>query len=169
MAGIFPIILLVTISNFCEGQNVQSWLDNNARVKIVFSHEPSIPSINNFTQLNFIVKNISTGEPIKDLIGRISITNGGGLYKFENISGPSGNFSVRYIFPTDGTYQVFTKVQDKNFLKEFASFKIFVPVQGSQSVLDLLWSNKMYLLIVIIGASLGVLVTRGFFKKRKLA
>jgi len=56
MAGIFPIILLVTISNFCEGQNVQSWLDNNARVKIVFSDESAIPSINNFTQLNFIIK-----------------------------------------------------------------------------------------------------------------
>ncbi|HEX7179876.1 MAG TPA: hypothetical protein VF220_09130 [Nitrososphaeraceae archaeon] len=79
MAGIFPILLLVTISNFCNGQSVQSWLDNNARVKIVFSHEPAIPSINNFTQLNFIVKNISTGEHIKDVIGRISITNGGGL------------------------------------------------------------------------------------------
>ncbi|HEX7179875.1 MAG TPA: hypothetical protein VF220_09125 [Nitrososphaeraceae archaeon] len=58
--------------------------------------------------------------------------------------------------------------EDKNFLKEFASFKIFVPVQKSQSVLDLFWSNKMYLLIVIIGASVGVLVTRGFLKKRKL-
>ncbi|MGA8842163.1 MAG: hypothetical protein WB511_01125 [Nitrososphaeraceae archaeon] len=61
-----------------------------------------------------------------------------------------------------------SRVEDKNFLKEFASFKIFVPVQKSQSVLDLLWSNKMYLLIVIIGASVGVLVTRGFFKKKKI-
>ena len=73
---------------------------------------------------------MSAGEPIKDVIGRISITNGGCLYKFENISGPSGNFSVRYIFPTDGTYQVLTRVEDKNFLKEFASFTIFVPYKS---------------------------------------
>ena len=73
---------------------------------------------------------------LKDLTGRVTVTNGQRLFKFENISIPNGDFSVKYLFPDDGTHQVLLRVDGTNKLTEIASFKVFVPHQGPPSVLD---------------------------------
>ena len=89
-----------------------------------------MPIIDQFTELKFSIQNASTSEHIKDLTGRVTVTNGQRLFKFQNIGIPDGDFSVKYLFPDDGTHQVLLRVDGKNKLTEIASFKVFVPHQG---------------------------------------
>ena len=49
----------------------------------------------------------------KDLTGRVTVTNGQRLFKFQNISIPNGEFSVKYLFPDDGTHQVLLRIGRK--------------------------------------------------------
>jgi hypothetical protein len=47
-----------------------------------------------------------------------------------------GHFSVKYIFPDDGTHQVLLILDKGNDLKIPASFNVFVPHQSPTSILD---------------------------------
>jgi hypothetical protein len=58
------------------------------------------------------------------------------IFKFENISIPAGHFSVKYIFPDDGTHQVLLRLDKGNDFKIPASFDVFVPHQSPPSILD---------------------------------
>ena len=78
---------------------------------------------------------MQTGEHMKDFVARVVVTNGQRLFKFENITVPNGDFSVKYIFPDDGTHQVILRV-DSNHLVELASFQVFVPHQSPPSILN---------------------------------
>jgi len=110
-------------------KRIQEWIDRNDKVRIQFLYEPEMPIIDQFTELKFSIQNASTGEHI-NLTGRVTVTNGQRLFKFQNISIPDGDFSVKYLFPDDGTHQVLLRVDGKNKLTEIASFKVFVPHQG---------------------------------------
>ena len=72
---------------------------------------------------------------MKDFLARVVVTNGQRLFKFENITVPNGDFSVKYIFPDDGTHQVILRVDSKH-LVELVSFQVFVPHQSPPSILD---------------------------------
>ena len=64
------------------------------------------------------------------------VTNGQRLFKFENISiGNDGHFSVKYLFPDDGTHQVITRLDTNNSVN-LALFNVFVPHQFPPSILD---------------------------------
>lgn len=58
------------------------------------------------------------------------------IFMFENISIPAGHFSVKYIFPDDGTHQVLLRLDKGNDFKIPASFDVFVPHQSPPSILD---------------------------------
>ncbi|MEP6576083.1 MAG: hypothetical protein ABJB85_06630 [Nitrososphaerota archaeon] len=75
-------------------------------IKIEFTYSPEKPIIDTFTTLNFSIQDLHTGEHTEDLTARVVVTNGQRLFKFENITVPNGDFSVKYIFPDDGTHQV---------------------------------------------------------------
>ena len=83
--------------------------------------------------MNFSVQDLHTGEHTEDLTARVVVTNGQRLFKFENITVPKGDFSVKYIFPDDGTHQVILRV-DSNHVVELASFQVFVPHQSPPSL-----------------------------------
>ena len=117
-------------------KNTQQWESKQGDVLIQFAFEPERPIIDTFTELKFNIQNLSTGEHIEDLTGRIVVTNGQRLFKFENISIPAGHFSVNYIFPDDGTHQVLLRLDKGNELKIPASFNVFVPHQSPPSILD---------------------------------
>lgn len=117
-------------------KNTQQWQNKQENVLIQFAYEPEKPIIDTFTELKFNIQTLSTGEHIEDLTGRIVVTNGQRLFKFENISIPAGHFSVNYIFPDDGTHQVLLRLDKSNELKMPASFKVFVPHQSPPSILD---------------------------------
>jgi hypothetical protein len=115
---------------------IQQWESRQDNVLIQFAYEPEKPIIDAFTELKFNIQNISTGEHIENLSGRVVVTNGQRLFKFENISIPNGHFSVKYIFPDDGTHQVLLRLDKSNDFKIPASFNVFVPHQSPPSILD---------------------------------
>lgn len=128
-------VLLSSEAHFIA-KNAQQWESKRGNVLIQFTYEPERPVIDTFTELKFNIQNLSTGQHIENLTGRVVVTNGQRLFKFENISIPAGHFSVKYIFPDDGTHQVLLKLDKGNDLKIPASFDVFVPHQSPPSILD---------------------------------
>jgi hypothetical protein len=114
---------------------VQESIDKSKNIKIQFGYTPEKPIIDTFTELQFSVQDLETGEHIKDFDARVVVTNGQRLFKFENITVADGDFSVKYLFPDDGTHQVLTRINTNNSVL-LASFSVFVPHQAPPSILD---------------------------------
>ena len=83
----------------------------------------------------FSVQDLETGEHIKNFDARVVVTNGIRLFKFENITVADGDFSVKYLFPDDGTHQVLARINTNNSIS-LASFSVFVPHQAPPSILN---------------------------------
>ena len=112
----------------------QSWLDRENNVRILFSYTPTMPIIDAPTNLKFSIQNSQTNKPVTDLMARVVIlTNSSGqerIFRFTNITAPDGVFSIRYLFPDVGLYQVITRITSpSNAVESLASFKVFVPGQ----------------------------------------
>ena len=118
------------------GNNSQVWQNRQNDVEIQFAYEPQLPIIDMLTELKFSIQNTSSNEHIENLTARVVVTNGQRLFKFENISIPAGHFSVKYIFPDDGTHQVLLRLDMRDKMKIPASFDVFVPHQSPPSILD---------------------------------
>ena len=114
---------------------IQRWVDKSKNILIQFAYSPEKPIIDTFTELKFSVKNLETGEHIEDFDARVVVTNGQRLFKFENITVIDGDFSVKYLFPDDGTHQVLTRINTNNSIL-LASFSVFVPHQSPPSLLN---------------------------------
>jgi hypothetical protein len=109
----------------------QTWIDKLNNLKIQFGYIPSKPIIDAPTQLKFTVQNLQTGEQLKNLSARaVVLSNTGGQqrsFKFTNITAaPDGTYSVKYLFPDSGLYQVITKIGSNDFTS-LASFNVSVP------------------------------------------
>jgi hypothetical protein len=117
------------------GNRTQDWINSRDGVKIQFTFQPEKPIIDTFTELKFSVQNLTTGDHLKDFTARVVVTNGQRLFKFENITVADGDFSVKYIFPDDGSHQVITRINEKNSAT-LASFNVFVPHQAAPSILN---------------------------------
>src|SRR5215216_1620106 len=134
------VILLSQSAIFCDAHikqsKVQEWIDKSKNIKIQFAYSPEKPIIDTFTELKFSVQDLETGEHIKNFDARVVVTNGQRLFKFENITVVDGDFSVKYIFPDDGTHQVVTRINKETSIQTFASFNVFVPHQSPPSILN---------------------------------
>jgi len=126
------------MSNVTYGQSTigaaQSWLDQENNVRILFSYTPVMPIIDTPTYLNFNIQNLQTGKPVTDLMARVVIlTNSSGqerIFKFTNITAPEGVFSIKYLFPDVGLYQVIARITSpSNDVTSLSSFKVSVPSQ----------------------------------------
>ena len=122
-------------AHIIDSNRIQNWKNVKDNIEIQFIYKPDKPIIDAFTNLEFSVTNLQTGEHVKDFVARVVVTNGQRLFKFENITVSNGDFSVKYIFPDDGTHQVILRV-DSNHLVELASFQVFVPHQSPPSILN---------------------------------
>jgi hypothetical protein len=133
------VILLSQTVILCDAHikesRVQEWVDKSKNIKIQFDYLPEKPIIDTFTELQFSVQNLETGEHIKDFDTRVVVTNGQRLFKFENITVADGDFSVKYLFPDDGTHQVLTRINTNNSIL-LSSFSVFVPHQSPPSLLN---------------------------------
>jgi hypothetical protein len=133
------VILLIQSVIFCDAHikqsKVQEWVDKSKNIKIQFAYLPEKPIIDTFTELHFSVRDLETGEHIKNFDARVVVTNGQRLFKFENITVAEGDFSVKYLFPDDGTHQVLTRINTNNSIL-LASFSVFVPHQSPPSLLN---------------------------------
>ena len=121
--------------------NVQELIYKNKNIKIQFDYDPDKPIIDTFTELLFSVQDLETGEHIKDFDARVVVTNGQRLFKFENVTVVDGDFSVKYLFPDDGTHQVLTRINTNNSIL-LASFSVFVPHQSTPSLLNPFPNNQ---------------------------
>ncbi len=158
---------------------IQEWTDSYNGISTQFVYEPEKPIIDTFTELKFSIQNTTTGDHIsdnEDAIARVVVTNGQRLFKFENISvGNNGHFSVKYIFPDDGTHQVITRL-DTNDSSTASSFNVFVPHQAPPSILNPFPSSpttasdnnqQIAVTAILIGIISSVAVATIFLIRRK--
>jgi hypothetical protein len=161
---------------------IQNWIHPDNEINIQFTYEPEKPIIDTFTDLKFSVQNTTTGQHISDSgsVARVVITNGQRLFKFENISiGNDGHFSVKYLFPDDGTHQVITRLDTNNSVN-LALFNVFVPHQSPPGILvpfpssssssSTTGSNNIQqisLTAIIVGLVSSVAVATIFIMRRK--
>ena len=136
--GIVPSLSQsVTLSSYAHinDPDVQELIDKQKNIKIQFDYSPDKPIIDTFTQLQFSIQNLTNDQHIKDFDARVVVTSDQRLFKFENITAHDGDFSVKYIFPDDGTHQVLLRVNTNNSII-LASFSVFVPHQSPPSLLN---------------------------------
>jgi hypothetical protein len=158
---------------------IQEWTDPSSGISTLFVYEPEKPIIDTFTELKFSIQNTTTGNHISDADNakaRVVVTNGQRLFKFENIPvGEDGHFSVKYLFPDDGTHQVITRL-DTNDSSTASSFNVFVPHQAPPSILNPFPSSptdksdnnqQISINAVLIGIIAGVAAVTIFLIKRK--
>jgi len=93
-----------------------------------------MPIIDTPTNLKFNIQNLQTGKPVTDLLARVVIlTNSSGqerIFRFTNITAPDGVFSIKYLFPDVGLYQVIARITSpSNDVASLTSFKVIVPSQ----------------------------------------
>jgi hypothetical protein len=119
-----------------DNNRTQQWISQKDGIKILFTYEPEKPIIDTFTELKFSVLNLTSSEHLKDFMARVVVTNGQRLFKFENITVADGDFSVKYIFPDDGTHQIVTRISKETSVLTLASFNVFVPHQSPPSILN---------------------------------
>ena len=76
MMIIVMVILGTYISGYAEAhfstsnKRIQELIDRADMIRIQFLYQPEMPIIDEFTELQFSIQNMSTGEHIKDLTGR---------------------------------------------------------------------------------------------------
>jgi hypothetical protein len=147
---IIPVFLTTITNNCCNlritettpvyaqpsASKTQTWMDKQNNIKIQFASQPENPIVDKPTELKFSVQNLKTGDYLKNLLARVVVTNGQRSFKFTNITIPNGNFSVKYLFPDTGTYQVIGRIDDLDENKNYrsstlSSFQVFVPLQIS--------------------------------------
>jgi hypothetical protein len=152
----------------------QTWVDKLNNLKIQFGYLPEKPIIDAPTQLKFSVQNLQTDEQLKNLSARVVVlSNAGGgqqrSFKFTNItSSPDGTFSVKYLFPDSGLYNVIAKIDSKDFTS-LASFNVSVPFAplGTVNVSSILSSTVLVEISGIIAATAAAVVVLIWMKRNK--
>ena len=133
------ISILPLNTQSCEAQSVnvyvtnpQIWTSAEQNFKIQFTYQPQKPVLDQPTELKFVVKNLKTGDYLKNLVANILVThNSSGQFsnfRFSNISVPMGQFSVKYLFQDTGIFEIITRVSGKE-IAALAAFKVIVPMQ----------------------------------------
>ncbi len=115
-------------------------------MKILFTYSPKNPVVDKPTVLHFSVfssggkqvssQNLLTGKDLKNLMATVVIiTNSTGQetsFKFNHLHSSNGTFSVKYLFPNSGFYQIITRINSNNPPSiSLASFSVIVIPQTS--------------------------------------
>jgi hypothetical protein len=112
----------------------QTWIDNLSNIKIEFTNSPGSPVIDKPTQLKFDVAHLQNGTKLSNLSARVIVlASVGGQQRsfiFPNVVSHNGSFSVKYLFPDSGSYQVISRIDSVGLLN-LASFNVFVPTNNS--------------------------------------
>jgi hypothetical protein len=170
------VVVILSLNTAALGQTsssapvnrTQTWLDKLNNLKIQFTYSPENPAIDTPTELKFNVLNLQTGSNLKDLSARIVVlTNSGGQqrsFKFTNMSAADGNFSVKYLFPDSGSYQVIPRIDTKDS-STLASFNVFVPFQplGTINVSNL---NPLILPALLVGVIGTIVIVTLVWRRR---
>jgi hypothetical protein len=126
----------------------QTWIDKLSGIKTIFTYSPASPAIDKPTQLRFDVVQVQNGTKLDNLSARVvvlSTTSGQERsFIFPNVVSNNGSFSVTYLFPDSGSYQVISRINTKGFVT-LSSFKVFVPMQAGDIV------NFLVFTVVVTG------------------
>lgn len=115
------------------GNNSQVWVDTLAGIKVHFTYELNKTRIHNLNELNFTVQDVNTNKNLKNLRGKVVVLNSPDpTFEFDNLTAPTGNFSIICPFLNEGIHQVIINIHDaNNFAVALASFRIDVPPSSS--------------------------------------
>jgi hypothetical protein len=174
---IFLLLLIVTTNNVIfewstfaqsSGSETQVWTDRENNMKIFFTYSPRDPVINAPTQLKFSADNLQTGSHLKNLLAMVVIiSNSSGhekIFKFKNIVAPDGNFTLEYLFPELGVYQVITRINSTNLSSiTLASFKVIVTLDTS--LLNIVITG-IVILVIFGGVAYLVIIVKKKAKKK---
>jgi hypothetical protein len=117
--------------------DIQTWTDEGADIKIQFSYLPLYPFVGNNTALNFKVTDLKTGLPlelghvhiviIKNVTANFTssgtVSNKGDFITYDNITSSHGIFFIRYQFEQEGMHQIIVRINTKNGIA-LASFGV---------------------------------------------
>jgi hypothetical protein len=132
----------ITYAQTSEAQNgqfssnsSQQWIDKNSDIRILFGYSPTKPVVDSPTILQFIVQDLKTNKPMNNLQTHVIVTTNSSdqeqTFRFNNVKAPNGMFSVRYLFPDYGTYQVIANIRSNTSAVAFASFPVMIPFSSS--------------------------------------
>ena len=131
------IVLVVYPAHAQESSPLQQVTQNG--VTMQFEYSPSNPTINDYTTLMFSVINSTTGRPVQNYVGSVTVgnvvgfTGGSGYYNFSKITVTNSSFSVNYAFPNDGLFPIFfradypTSIYGPGSPIAIGEFKVIVP------------------------------------------
>ena len=133
-----------------DSSETQQWINHESNTKIQFAYLPAVPIVGNSTELRFIVKDLKTGNNLKNLTARVTIlsdnnnsignnlTSGSNLSQDPskignntgistvNINTSNGDFVVKHKFLNSGIYQVIVRVNSDKYALALASFDIYI-------------------------------------------
>ncbi|MDQ6862822.1 MAG: hypothetical protein M3044_03255 [Thermoproteota archaeon] len=119
-------------ANINVNNNPQIWTNTEQNIKIQFAYQPQKPILDQPTELKFFIQNLKTGDYLKNLVANILVTHSSSgqssNFRFSNITVPDGQFSVKYLFPDTGIYEIITRVSAKE-IAALAAFKVIVPLK----------------------------------------
>jgi hypothetical protein len=156
-------VVTPNIAHAQPSNGTQLWTDPESDVKIVFTYSPKNPSIDKPTELKFSVSNLLTGQHLKNLVAMVVIiTSSIGqerTFKFNNIYAPNGDFSVKYLFPDSGMYQVITRINSNNPQSiMLASFRVIVTPETSSLTYII---TPVIIIAIIVGSISYFAKTKG--------
>ncbi|HEY7081197.1 MAG TPA: hypothetical protein VH500_15980 [Nitrososphaeraceae archaeon] len=140
----------------------QQWTDKNNDVKVVFGYSPSKPVVDSPTELRFIVQDLKTGKNLKNLLAHVIITaNSSGqerTFRFNNITAPNGDFSLKYLFPDYGTYLVIASIRSNISAVALASFQVVIPFQSTNTSFISVLPAGIAIIIIGITVLTGIII-----------
>ena len=153
------------LAKVTNSEKLQQWIDKENNAKIIFTYDPENPIIGQSTKLLFGIQDLRTGAEIKEgLQARIIITNGRDILKIISSTFTKGNFSINYVFPDSGSYQIISKIDSKNY-SELASFNVFVLPQAHSSTSKAFVSLMLYYVIPATSSAAGIAIYLSHKKK----
>jgi hypothetical protein len=143
----------------------QTWIDKQNNIKIQFASQPENPIVDKPTELRFGVRDLKSGEYLKNLLARVVVTDGQRSFKFTNIAVPDGIFSVKYLFPDSGTFQVIGRVDDLDdnnsyHFSTLSSFQVFVPLQINGGNISIIAITTAAIVGVIVFVSIQFVLNK---------
>ena len=124
------LLLQYSYSQANMKNNEQLWIDSGHDLKIRFVYQPKIPIVDKPTELKFTVQRISTGDNLRNLEANVLVTdNISGQFRdfrFNNVSAPDGQFSVKYLFPDTGLFEIIARVSSQD-VQGLSAFDVIVP------------------------------------------
>ena len=116
-----------------SSNNSQVWLDTLTGLKIHFTYQLNKPTINRLNELSFTVQDLNTNKNLKNVTGNIVVLNSPDpTFEFDNLTAPTGDFSIKCPFLNPGTHQVIIKIHTANNSGlALGSFRMNVPQNNS--------------------------------------